>query len=170
MFTVTQLAKRHGISRATVLYYERQGLLHPAKRSANGYRFYGEPESERLGMIVAYRSYGIPIQSIGKLLSKNSEQSQSSILREHFHTLNKEIAQLKHQQKAIIALLQENELENDTMVTKDRWVEIMTASGLDEAAMIRWHQKFEEMEPDEHQKFLESLNIDAEEIIKIRGL
>ena len=56
------------------------------------------------------------------------------------------------------------------MVTKDRWVEIMKAAGFDEAAMVTWHQKFEEMEPNEHQKFLESLGINTEEIKQIRAL
>ena len=36
--------------------------------------------------------------------------------------------------------------------------------------MVRWHQTFEKLEPEEHQKFLESLSIDAEEIKHIRAL
>ncbi|ODN41314.1 hypothetical protein BGC07_17280 [Piscirickettsia litoralis] len=56
------------------------------------------------------------------------------------------------------------------MVTKERWVEIMKAAGFDEAAMRTWHQKFEEMEPDEHQSFLESLGINSEEIKRIRNV
>ena len=56
------------------------------------------------------------------------------------------------------------------MVTKDRWVAIMTAAGFDETAMRTWHQKFEEMEPNEHQKFLESLGISTEEIEVTRSL
>jgi MerR family copper efflux transcriptional regulator len=36
--------------------------------------------------------------------------------------------------------------------------------------MHTWHQKFEEMEPDEHQNFLESLGIQADEIENIGGL
>ena len=52
----------------------------------------------------------------------------------------------------------------------DRWVEIMKAAGFDEKSMVTWHQKFEEMEPEEHQKFLESLGIKAAEIKNIRNL
>ncbi|MCB1717414.1 MAG: MerR family transcriptional regulator, partial [Candidatus Competibacteraceae bacterium] len=96
--------------------------------------------------------------------------SQSRILKDHFDELEREIALLRKQQKAIVALLQEPELLEKNMVTKDRWVAIMKASGFDEAAMRTWHQKFEEMEPEEHQKFLESLGIGAAEIQKIRSL
>ncbi len=60
MFTVTQLARKYGISRATILYYEREGLLMPVYRSDNGYRWYGDSEIERVKAIVSYRSYGIP--------------------------------------------------------------------------------------------------------------
>ena len=92
------------------------------------------------------------------------------ILRNHLNELGKEISHLKKQQKAIVALLQEPKLLEENMVTKDRWVEIMKAAGFDEAAMVTWHQKFEEMEPNEHQMFLESLGINPEEIEQIRAL
>ncbi|AQQ68853.1 MerR family transcriptional regulator [Microbulbifer agarilyticus] len=167
MLTVTQLARTFGISRATILYYEREGLLLPANRSENGYRWYGEKEVERLRMIVSYRSYGIPVASIAALIDRKGE-SQAQILKAHFKELEQEIQLLRAQQKAVVALLQEPNMMEENMVTKERWVEIMRAAGFDDDAMIKWHQKFEEMEPEEHQKFLESLGIDQEEIEKIR--
>ena len=42
MLTVTQIAKAYNISRTTILYYERAGLLLPHSRSDNGYRWYGK--------------------------------------------------------------------------------------------------------------------------------
>lgn len=55
------------------------------------------------------------------------------------------------------------------MVTKERWVDIMKASGFNENDMVNWHRNFEKMEPNEHQIFLESLGISAKEIVKIRN-
>ncbi len=170
MLTVSQLAKKCGISRATILYYEREGLLLPAHRSANEYRWYGDSEVERLAAIMSYRSYGIPVADIGDLLDRKNGKSQSQILKDHFNALEKEINRLRKQQKAIVALLQEPELLEENMVNKERWVEIMQAAGFDEDAMRKWHQKFEEMEPAEHQTFLESLGIAEEEIKRIRSL
>ena len=170
MLTVTRLAKRCDISRATILYYEREGLLLPAHRSDNGYRWYGDAEIERLEAILAYRSYGLPLASISDLLDRKEGTSQSQLLRNHFNKLENEINQLREQQRAIVALLQEPTLLERSMVTKDRWVEIMKAAGFDEKSMVTWHQKFEEMEPEEHQKFLESLGIEADEIKNIRSL
>lgn len=56
------------------------------------------------------------------------------------------------------------------MLDKNRWVEIMKAAGLDEATMRLWHQKFEQLEPQGHQQFLEFLGIEAEEIKRIRAM
>ncbi|MFS1525292.1 MerR family transcriptional regulator [Microbulbifer sp. 2304DJ12-6] len=170
MYTVSQLARKHGITRSTMLYYEREGLLKPASRSDNGYRWYGEPENERLQAIVAYRSYGVPVAKITELLGHNQSVSQSKILRDHFNDLAAEIEVLRNQQKAIVALLQEPDLLTENTITKKQWIEVMMAAGFDQDEMALWHQTFEQMRPQEHQKFLESLGIDAKEIKKIRAI
>ncbi|MET2852920.1 MerR family transcriptional regulator [Vibrio owensii] len=169
MLTVTQLARECGLSRTTILYYEREGLLAPAHRSENGYRWYGEKEMQRLKTISSYRSYGLPISSIRTLLAQKGK-SQAEILKDHFNELEREVQNLRAQQKAIVVLLQEPQLIEDNIVTKERWVQIMQAAGFSENDMVTWHQKFEEMEPAEHQKFLESLGIEQDEIVRIRAL
>ncbi|KIF50341.1 MerR family transcriptional regulator [Vibrio owensii 47666-1] len=169
MLTVTQIAKQFGISRTTILYYEKEELLLPACRSENGYRWYGEKEIERLETITSYRSYGLSVSSIRTLLDRNGE-SQAQILKDHFNELEREIQNLRAQQKAVVVLLQEPSLLEENVVNKERWVEIMVAAGFTETDMVKWHQKFEELEPNEHQKFLESLGISGDEITKIRAL
>ena len=169
MLTITQLARKYGTSRATLLYYESEGLLLPRTRGDNGYRWYSNSEEKRLEVIIAYRSSGISIAQILNLLNRKEGSSQFHILKSHLYDLGNEIEKLKKQQKATIAFLQEPRLLEKNMVTKERWIEIMQAAGFDDNAMTVWHRKFEEMEPDEHQKFLESLGIDAAEIKQIRN-
>lgn len=169
MLTVTQLAREFGISRATILYYEKEGLLFPASRSENGYRWYGTKELERLEAITSYRSYGLSVSRIRVLLEQKGK-SQTQILKEHFSQLEQEIQTLRNQQKAIVTLLQEPEMLTENIVTKARWVQIMEAAGFSKSDMVTWHQKFEAMEPSEHHKFLQSLGIDDEEIKRIRDL
>ncbi len=170
MLTVSQLARKFGISRATVLYYEKKGLLKPAARSENGYRWYGPAEAQVLENILAYRSFGIPVAKLADLVHRKKGVEQTRILRDQFYALDKEIETLRQQQKAIVQLLKQPDLLEKQMVTKERWVEIMRAAGLSEQDMTNWHRKFETMEPDEHQKFLESLGINAREIDRIRKL
>lgn len=46
MVTVGVLARRFGLARSTLLYYDRLGLLRPSSRSRAGYRSYS-PADER---------------------------------------------------------------------------------------------------------------------------
>lgn len=170
MITVTQLANKFDISRTTILYYEKKGLLKPKSRSENGYRWYGKDEIKTLETIMAYRSFGLPTEKLSDLINRKDEVAQERILRDQFNALEKEILTLRQQQKAIVQLLHQPILMENNMVTKDRWVEIMRAAGLSDQDMTNWHNKFEEMEPQEHQKFLESLDIAPAEIKQIRGI
>lgn len=168
MLSVTQLAKISGISRTTLLYYERAGLLLPASRTDKGYRMYGETERKKLESIVAYRSFGLPVARISELLAQDDSTHRESILRNQFTALEADIRKLRNQQHAILKLLEQHQLLEETMVTKKRWTEIMQAAGLSEEDMTNWHRQFEKMEPDSHQEFLESLGIDAQEVVRIR--
>jgi len=53
-------------------------------------------------------------------------------------------------------------------VTKEQWVEIFRAIGLDEDMMWKWHREFEARHPDGHQAFLEWIGIPAGEVEGIR--
>ncbi len=170
MLTVTELASTCGISRSTLLYYERHGLLAPALRSENGYRWYSENERRRLQDIIRYRSFGIAVTQIKPLLDHDSAVCQSEILKTQFNKLESHINELRKQQSAIVALLQQPQLLEKNMVTKERWTEIMQAAGFSNEDMLNWHKSFEKMEPTEHQLFLESLGIKELEIKKIRSL
>ncbi|QFI37896.1 MerR family transcriptional regulator [Moritella marina ATCC 15381] len=170
MLTVTQLAKAYHVSRTTILYYERAGLLLPSCRSDNGYRWYGDKEQKRLESIMSYRSFGLSIKDIIPLLERDDDIKQEQTLHNQFNALEKEIQSLRQQQKAIVMLLEQPTLLAKNQLTKARWVGIMKSAGFDDAAMTNWHKQFELMEPDAHKEFLESLNIDAEEVAKIRRL
>ncbi|MCF6194645.1 MAG: MerR family transcriptional regulator [Kangiellaceae bacterium] len=169
MLTVSQLAKKFNISRATIFYYERKGILLSKLRSENGYRWYGEQEVKRLELIISYRSFGLPVAKLTELIERNDEIVQQRILRDQFSTLEKEILRLRLQQKTVVQLLKQPQLLENKMVTKERWTEIMREAGLTDEDMLNWHRKFESMEPGEHQLFLESLGIQEGEIKRIRA-
>ena len=169
MLTVSQLAKQFHISRTTILYYERAGLLTPCSRSDNGYRWYGDEEIKRLESILAYRSFGVPVTTIASLIDHKDDHTQEQILHEQFNSLEREVQSLRQQQKAIVTLLEQPELLEQNSLDKERWSEIMKAAGLKEQDMKNWHMQFEMMEPEAHQEFLESLNLTSGEIKEIRS-
>lgn len=169
MLSIKQFCEKLAVSRTTVLYYERKGLITPATRTESGYRQYGDKELEKFKTILAYRSYGISVEEIKNLVCEDDQAGRDSVLRKQFAALDVEIQKLRQQQHSIMALLKEPDLLNQGQLTKQRWVEILRESGMDEQDMTNWHKRFEQMEPLGHLKFLQSLNIDEQEIEAIRA-
>lgn len=170
MLTVSQLSKRYSLSRTTILYYEKVGLLEPASRSESGYRYYAPKQLRQLEQILAYRSFGLSIKEIGKLLVEDDSDQQQRSLIQQFTTLESEIVALRNQQQSILALLEQSKLKGNNKMSKARWVNIMQQAGFSEDGMTQWHQQFEARAPQAHQAFLESLNLTTTEIAKIRAL
>jgi DNA-binding transcriptional MerR regulator len=167
MFTVSKLAARCGLSRGTLLYYESIGLLKPPARSAGNYRSYGERDLQRLQQIGAYRHAGLTLDDIRAILERR-ESDASVVLKRRLVALDGEIETRRAHQRAILKLLKNDSIGRKKMITKEKWVSIMKASGLSDEAMHRWHAEFEKAAPAEHQEFLEFLHIPAAEIRTIR--
>ena len=164
-----QVAGEVGLSRSTLLYYDRLGLLRPSGRSHGNYRVYSRGEVERLEQICLYRGMGVPLKEIGRILADSGNGHAPAILKKRLRSLEREIDDLRRQQRCIVHILQQSEMkEETTMLNKERWVAVMKAAGMSEDAMKNWHVHFEKMEPDAHQEFLESLGIDTAEINQIR--
>lgn len=169
MQTVGRLARRFGLSRSALLYYDRIGLLSPSAHSRSGYRLYSEEDVTRLEKILLYRDVGLSLQAIGSLFS-SEPGSVGAALEERLSSINDEIDALRRQQKIVLALLQRGE-DGRKVRTMDKaaWVALLRATGLDDDDMRRWHVEFERQAPEAHQEFLESLGIDAEEAAGIRA-
>lgn len=170
MFTVTQLARQCGISRTALLYYESIGLMLPPLRSGGNYRYYSESDAERLRAIRAYRNAGLTLEDIRAILKTRSRRGgqASQILKRRLVELDAQIDALRAHQQAILKLLGHKALGKAQMITKEKWVSIMTSCGFSKEQMHRWHAEFERSAPEEHQEFLEFLHIPAAEIKTIR--
>jgi DNA-binding transcriptional MerR regulator len=169
MKNVTELARGCGLSRSTVLYYESIGLLKPAGRTESRYRKYGDREAARLKQICLYREAGLRLDDIRSLLDRPAEGDALSVLQRRLHEIAAEIERLRGHQRSILALLRnKTRFRRLEMMTKEKWVKIMQASGFSEADMHRWHQEFEKAAPEDHQEFLEYLKIPVDEVSKIR--
>jgi DNA-binding transcriptional MerR regulator len=167
MWTVSKLAAHCGLSRGTLLYYESIGLLKPPARSAANYRRYGERELRRLQQICAYRHAGLTLADIRAILERR-ESEAAAVLKRRLVALDGEIETRRAHQRAILKLLKNDSIGRNNVITKEKWVSIMKASGFTEANMHRWHAEFEKAAPEEHREFLEFLHIPAAEIRTIR--
>lgn len=61
---IGEIAESAGLPSQTIRFYEREGLLPPARRGANGYRVYGETTLNRLDFIRAAQSAGLTLAEI----------------------------------------------------------------------------------------------------------
>ncbi|HEX7082079.1 MAG TPA: MerR family transcriptional regulator [Gammaproteobacteria bacterium] len=68
--TIGELAKLAGVSRSMLRYYEEQGLLRPAARTAAGYRLYSPSAAQTLLFIQRAQRLGFSLADIQVLLDR----------------------------------------------------------------------------------------------------
>ncbi|MDJ0623200.1 MAG: MerR family transcriptional regulator [Desulfocapsaceae bacterium] len=169
MLTVGKLARRFGLSRSTLLYYDSIGLLTPSLHQPGEYRFYSEDDTSRLEQICMYRKAGIPLKNIVRILD-GPESELGIILRQRFEELGREIALLGEQQEVIAGLLQNPELAMQARgMSRKLWVSLLRSSGFSDDDMKKWHIRFERMAPLKHETFLKHLGISTKEREEIRS-
>ena len=94
--TVSDVARRTGISPDTVRYYEELGLLPPSPRSPGGYRQFGEEALERIRFIKGAQSLGLRLSDIGELLKIQDDGDcpcghTKTLLDQRLEQVNREI-------------------------------------------------------------------------------
>ena len=165
---ITEIARHFGLSRSTLLYYDRIGLLKPAGRSRAGYRLYSPDDREKLAKICSFRQAGLTIEDIRSLLSIEADDN-SSVVQRRMRELGDEIRVLQTQQHLLGKMLQVQSLDElPVTIDKRAWVEMLRAAGMDDAAMRRWHAEFERRAPEAHHRFLLTLGISEDEALFIR--
>ena len=88
---INEVEERVGVSKANIRFYEKQGLLNPA-RGANGYRVYEEADVLVLQQIVILRKLGLSVEQIGKIFS--GELSLQEAVASNIISLKEQIEQL----------------------------------------------------------------------------
>lgn len=167
--TISAFARRFGLSRATLLYYDRISLLRPAGLSPAGYRLYGQAEAARMGRIHIYRQAGLSLEAIRAILDGYGGDDLQAALEQRLASLNREMDELRAQQRLIAQLLRRDGPEaRYRHVDVNQWVAMLMEAGMDEAGLLRWHQAFERDAPEAHQAFLVSLGLPVQEIESIR--
>lgn len=168
MFTIGQLAKKCTLSRSTLIYYDNIGVLTPSGRTASNYRLYSESDLKKMERIILFRSAGLSLDSIALLLEKKGDELNSA-LELRLSSINSEIQGLRNQQKVILNILEnESAVKVTRLITKETWVSLLRAAGLDDEGMRNWHIEFEKTSPEAHQDFLESIGIETDKIKLIR--
>lgn len=166
--TISRLARKFGLARSTLLYYDRIGVLRTSRHSPAGYRLYDADSIDRLSRIVELRSAGLPLTTVKRVLETSTPLAEA--LERQVAALNRQMADLRNRQRVVLSLLQSPATERRARaMSKGSWSRMFRSIGMTEADMERWHAHFEQSMPEAHQDFLESLGLDELEVKRIRA-
>jgi len=93
-YTVKQVAAMSGVSVRTLHFYDETGLLKPACRGANGYRFYEEPQLLMLQQILFYRELGFELKQVRRILGR-ADFEKAAALVSHRKVLQANLARTR---------------------------------------------------------------------------
>ncbi len=88
---ISELARRCGLARSTLLYYEKLGVI-AGTRAANGYRHYDDEDLQRLLMVQALQAGGLSLKQCLACLAGELEQAT---LQARVRELDEELAQMQ---------------------------------------------------------------------------
>lgn len=115
--TIKEVEQCLEVPRATVRFYEREGLINP-QRGENGYREYSEEDVMRLREIIIFRKLGMSITDIEDVL--DGVKPLSEAVAENIVNLEKQIEELKGA-LLVCRRLQEEKEEIDTFEADKYW-------------------------------------------------
>jgi len=169
-YSISQIARTCDLSRSTLLYYDRLGLLKPSGRTGSGYRYYTTADQKRLERIGYFREAGLTLKEIRAVLASGGKPG-TELLEKRMRETAEHIVGLKNQQRLLARMFRQVASgKRPPAVDRKLWVSMLKAAGMDQNGMHRWHAEFERRAPDAHHEFLLSLGIPAGEVSQIRGL
>lgn len=90
---IGEVAERTGLSVSNIRFYEKKGLIEPARGQENQYRDYSEKDVECLKRIILYRKMDLSIETIYSLEKENVSVENTITEQIEVLTLKKEMLQ-----------------------------------------------------------------------------
>ena len=141
MYHISDLAKKVGLSRSTLLYYEKQGLL-CGSRHVNGYRLYSDKDVQRLCMLKQLQAGGLTLKECKACLEQKVERE---ILERRLQQLDADITKKQQARTLLVGLLGEGSLRS-------------------------WHQLTDRLAPDVHLDWLKQQGFDEKQALYLKWL
>jgi len=104
---IGQLANIFGVSKQTLIHYDRIGLLTPSKTKENGYRYYSHEDVEKLDLILNLKEAGLNLKQIRNYLIEPSLEKSIGVLEDQNELLEKHIQKLIITKKKINTKIKE---------------------------------------------------------------
>lgn len=106
---IGDLAETTGTATETIRFYEREGLIPPARRAPNNYRIYTAAHAERLAFIRQCRNLDMTLDEVRALIALRESPAQdcgdvNALLDEHIGHVAHRIRELRALEKDLRAL------------------------------------------------------------------
>lgn len=97
--TIAEVSERTGLTKDTLRWYEREGLIPRVDRGPSGYRAYDEPAVRMIELVVRLRRTGMPVREMRDFVTMIGEGAAShgrrmALLTEHRRRVLAQVAQL----------------------------------------------------------------------------
>ena len=115
--TIKEVEQRLEVPRATVRFYEKEGLLSPT-RGENGYREYSEEDVVLLKKIIIFRKLGFAVSDIEDVL--DGAKSMSEALESNIENLERQMQELQGAMM-LCRKMQENGEQIETFDAEKYW-------------------------------------------------
>lgn len=93
-FSSGAFARYFGISKDTLLYYDKIGLFRPAGVQPNGYRYYTASQIRPMGTLLSLREMNVPIARVRRYFEHPSPQGLVEMARGQIRQIDSEMARL----------------------------------------------------------------------------
>lgn len=94
-FPVGEFANFFGVSKQTLLYYERAGIFAPAFIDTNGYRYYSVKQYFLFEILLTFRMLGVPMKKISWYLAHRSLENLRQMYEEKRGEIDRDLEILR---------------------------------------------------------------------------
>ena len=141
MYKISELAKKVGLSRTALLYYEKLKLI-TGKRLENGYRVYSDSDLQRIQLIQYLQLGGLTLKECKVSLENKID---ASLLKKRLVALDQEIAKKQQARNLLAALAGDGDPKT-------------------------WHEGLNKLAPDAHLDWLKLQGFNDKEALRLKWL
>ncbi len=123
MIQIATLAARYGISTRTLRFYERHGLLTPARKGRN--RVYQPKDEARLALIMEAKSLGLTVAKIPAAIEQDADGTERlvitrSMAEQQLRIMRKRYGKALEAVAKLEAIVGERKLPSEIALSHDR--------------------------------------------------
>lgn len=152
MYQISEVARLVGLSRTTLLYYEKLGLL-KSKRQNNGYRLYSNTDVQQLRLLQQLQAGGLTLEECRLCLQAKVDKH---LLQSRLQQLEHDIAAKQQARGLLLALLGQKPLRSFHQlvdkVAPEAHLTWLQQQGFDEKQAL--HLKWLSKDMNEHDRYM----------------